>query len=105
MPMIMVNNIPYAAQKNELVELFRQFGQVAGVTLVGGRGPKYALVDMATTADAVSAIKATHGTLMHRQRLRVEPRFPVRTVLEYSSAPAVRADPLLPWCPWSKHTA
>ena len=29
MPMIMVNNIPYAAQKNELVELFRQFGQVA----------------------------------------------------------------------------
>ena len=104
MPTILVKNIPYTSQKNDILQIFGRFGPVHRVVLVIGRGPKYALVDMATTADALAAINATKGLRMQRQHLRVEARFSTEATSQTldGGAEPVRHDPLLPWCPWAK---
>lgn len=65
MPNIYVGNLPYSTGREELEQLFSQFGQVDRATIVSdretGRSRGFGFVEMPDEGDAHMAIEALNG--------------------------------------------
>ena len=72
---IYVGGLPYSATEREIENLFASHGSVTSVTVITdkytGQAKGFGFVEMATDAEAQSAINALNGTLMGGRTLAV----------------------------------
>ncbi|MDD3776463.1 MAG: RNA-binding protein [Actinomycetota bacterium] len=65
-----VGNFSYSTTKEQLEELFGQYGSVNEVTLIGNKG--FGFVEMSTTEEAEKAKEALDGSEFSGRTLRVD---------------------------------
>lgn len=72
---IYVGNLPYNVTKDELQELFAEYGEVSEVNIITdkytGQSKGFAFVEMAKQADAEEAIKALNSSFLKERNLKV----------------------------------
>jgi len=72
---IFVGNLTPDTGEEQLLELFAAHGAVASVTIVmdrdTGQSRGIAFIEMANSAEALSAVSSLNGTLLNGQALRV----------------------------------
>ncbi|MFN3453795.1 MAG: RNA recognition motif domain-containing protein [Pseudobdellovibrio sp.] len=78
---IYVGNLSYSMDDQSLTDLFAQFGQVESARIItdrdSGRSKGFAFVEMATDADAATAIEKLHGTDQMGRSLNVSEAKPM----------------------------
>jgi RNA recognition motif-containing protein len=65
-----VGNLSYSVTSQELEELFSEYGEVASVNVIEGKG--FGFVEMATSAEAEKARKELHESTFRGRTLRVD---------------------------------
>ncbi len=72
---IYVGNLPYSVTKEELLDLFSEFGQVSRATVVmdreTNRSKGFGFVEMPDDAAATQAVEAMNGNEVNGRALRV----------------------------------
>jgi RNA recognition motif-containing protein len=72
---IYVGNLPYDVSREELNELFGQFGQISSVNLISdkftGRSKGFGFVEMASDQEADKAIQSLHETELKGRNITV----------------------------------
>uniref|UniRef100_A0A5S6Q0H4 RRM domain-containing protein n=1 Tax=Trichuris muris TaxID=70415 RepID=A0A5S6Q0H4_TRIMR len=68
---VFVGGLPEGASRNELEDVFRQFGQLRNVW-VARRPPGFAFVEFEDPRDALDSVRNLDGTKMFGVRIRVE---------------------------------
>ncbi len=73
---IYVGNLPYSTEKEELEELFEEFGDVESVDIIvdrrSGRSRGYGFVSMTDESAAKEAVEALNGEELGGRNLRVD---------------------------------
>ncbi len=73
---IYVGNLPYSTEKEELQELFEEFGEVESVDIIvdrrSGRSRGYGFVSMPGEGEAKAAVEALNGKEFGGRNLRVD---------------------------------
>jgi RNA recognition motif-containing protein len=72
---IYVGNLPYNVTKEELQEIFAEYGEVSNVNMIIDKYTEqskgFAFVEMTRQADAEEAIKALNSSMMKDRKLKV----------------------------------
>ncbi len=71
-----VGNLSYSVTKEELEELFGDYGEVKNVNIVEGRG--FGFVEMASSEEAEKAMNGLNGTDFKGRTMRVDEARPRR---------------------------
>ena len=71
-----VGNLDYSVTKDELSELFAEFGEVVEVTIIDGKG--FGFVEMTEPADAEKAIADLDGKDLKGRAMKVNEARPKR---------------------------
>ena len=71
-----VGNLDYSVTKDELSELFAEFGEVVEVTIIDGKG--FGFVEMSEPAEAESAMSDLNGKDFKGRSLKVDEARPKR---------------------------
>ncbi len=71
-----VGNLAYSATKEELEELFRQFGEVKGVSIIEGKG--FGFVEMADPDSARNAKDSLDGREFKSRTIKVNEARPMK---------------------------
>ena len=73
---IYVGNLPYKTEKDELQELFEEFGEVESVDIIvdrrSGRSRGYGFVSMPNEGEAKEAVQELNGSELDGRNLRVD---------------------------------
>ena len=65
-----VDNLDYSVTKEELSELFAEFGEVVEVTIIDGKG--FGFVEMSEPAEAESAMSDLNGKDLKGRSMKVD---------------------------------
>ena len=65
-----VGNLDYSVTKDELSELFAEFGEVVEVTIIDGKG--FGFVEMSEPAEAESAMSDLNGKDLKGRSMKVD---------------------------------
>ena len=71
-----VGNLDYSVTKDELSELFAEFGEVVEVTIIDGKG--FGFVEMSEPAEAESAMSDLNGKDLKGRSMKVDEARPKR---------------------------
>jgi RNA recognition motif-containing protein len=71
-----VGNLDYSVTKDELSELFAEFGQVVEVTIIDGKG--FGFVEMSEPAEAENAMSDLNGKDLKGRSMKVDEARPKR---------------------------
>ncbi len=71
-----VGNLDYSVTKDELSELFSEFGEVIEVTIIDGKG--FGFVEMSEPAEAEKAIADLNGKDLKGRTMKVDEARPKR---------------------------
>ena len=71
-----VDNLDYSVTKEELSELFAEFGEVVEVTIIDGKG--FGFVEMSEPAEAESAMSDLNGKDLKGRSMKVDEARPKR---------------------------
>ncbi len=74
---LFVGNLTYSVTKDQLAELFSQYGTVVQVTVLDGKG--IAFIEMSTPAEAESAQEILNGTTFVGRALKIDKARPPKT--------------------------
>lgn len=73
---IYVGNLPYSTEKEELQELFEEFGEVESIDIIvdrrSGRSRGYGFVSMPNEGEAKEAVESLNGDELDGRNLRVD---------------------------------
>lgn len=73
---LFVGNLSYSVDKEKLKEMFAEYGEVANVTVIEGKG--FGFVEMATQEAAEKAKAGLNGTQLQGRTLNVDEARPQR---------------------------
>ena len=73
---LFVGNLSYSVDREKLRELFAEFGEVANVTVIEGKG--FGFVEMATPEAAEKAKAGLNGTQLQGRTMNVDEARPQR---------------------------
>ena len=73
---LFVGNLSYSVDREKLKELFAEYGEVANVTVIEGKG--FGFVEMATREAAEKAKAGLNGTQLQGRTLNVDEARPQR---------------------------
>lgn len=72
---IYVGQLPYSVGEDELRELFKEFGEIAGINIVkdrfSGQSKGFAFIEMPSNSDADKAIKALNKSFLGGREIKV----------------------------------
>ncbi len=71
-----VGNLDYSVTKDELSELFAEFGEVVEVTIIDGKG--FGFVEMSEPAEAENAMSDLNGKDLKGRSMKVDEARPKR---------------------------
>ncbi len=71
-----VGNLDYSVTKDELSELFAEFGEVVEVTIIDGKG--FGFVEMSAPAEAENAMSDLNGKDLKGRSMKVDEARPKR---------------------------
>ena len=71
-----VGNLDYSVTKDELSELFAEFGEVVEVTIIDGKG--FGFVEMSEPAEAENAMSELNGKDLKGRSMKVDEARPKR---------------------------
>jgi len=71
-----VGNLDYSVTKDDLSELFAEFGEVVEVTIIDGKG--FGFVEMSEPAEAENAMSDLNGKDLKGRSLKVDEARPKR---------------------------
>ena len=71
-----VGNLNYSVTKDELSELFAEFGEVVEVTIIDGKG--FGFVEMSETSEAENAMADLNGKEFKGRTMKVDEARPKR---------------------------
>lgn len=73
---IYVGNLPYSTEKDELEDIFGEFGKVESIDIIvdrrSGRSRGYGFVSMAEDSEAKAAVESLNGSELGGRNLRVD---------------------------------
>jgi RNA recognition motif-containing protein len=72
---IYVGQLPYSVGEDELRELFKEFGEIAGINIVkdrfSGQSKGFAFIEMPSNSEADKAIKALNKSFLGGREIKV----------------------------------